>query len=71
MPLSQQLLLQAKTFRREIYSQMKYENLYKLNLLEAMDQLSIKQQEYNQVRTALLKKKEKLFSEGKMDKWGL
>jgi hypothetical protein len=50
---------------------MKYENLYKLNLLEGMDQLSIKQQEYNQVRAALLKKKEKLFSEGKMDKWGL
>lgn len=50
---------------------MKYESLYKLNMIEAMDQLSVKQQEYNNAKANLLKKKEKLYSDGKMDKWGL
>lgn len=64
-------MLQAKTFRKEIYSLMKYESLYKLNMLEVMEQLNVKQQEYNSAKASLLKKKEKLYLEGKMDKWGL
>jgi hypothetical protein len=36
-----------------------------------MDELAVKQQEYNQVKVNLMRKKEKLYAEGKMDKWGL
>jgi hypothetical protein len=36
-----------------------------------MDQLKEKQEEYNQARANLLKKKDKLYAEGRMDKWGL
>lgn len=36
-----------------------------------MEQLNVKQQEYNSAKASLLKKKEKLYLEGKMDKWGL
>ena len=50
---------------------MKYESLYRLNVLESMDELAEKQQEYNQAKATLMKKKEKLYSEGKMEKWCL
>jgi len=36
-----------------------------------VEQLKVKEQEYQQHRNTLMKKKEKLFSEGKMSKWGL
>lgn len=41
---------------------MKYESLYRLNVLESMDELAEKQQEYNQAKATLMKKKEKLYS---------
>lgn len=59
---SSQLLDQATSFRKDIYSLMKYESLYRLNVLESMDQLAEKQQEYNQAKATLMKKKEKLYS---------
>lgn len=66
-----QLQEQARSFRKDIYSLMKYESLYRINVLEYMDELAIKQQEYNQAKLNLTKKKEKLYAEGKVDKWGL
>ncbi len=36
-----------------------------------MDELASKQQEYNTAKINLMKKKEKLYNEGRMDKWGL
>lgn len=50
---------------------MKYESLYRINILENMDELALKQQEYNIAKMNLMKKKEKLYSEGRMEKWGL
>lgn len=52
-----QLLEQARSFRRDIYSLMKYESLSRINLLEYMDVLAEKQQEYAQARLNLDKKK--------------
>jgi|JI6StandDraft_1071083.scaffolds.fasta_scaffold1401286_1 hypothetical protein len=40
-------------------------------MIEATEQLNQMQQDYLQAKFSLLKKKEKLFSEGKMAKWGL
>lgn len=71
MAFSVQLQEQARSFRRDIYSLMKYESLTRINVLEYMDQLAVKQQEYNQAKLNLMKKKEKLYNEGKMEKWGL
>lgn len=36
---------------------MKYQSLYRINMLENMDELTIKQQEYNAAKLALNKKK--------------
>jgi hypothetical protein len=40
-------------------------------MLEYMDQLAIKQQEYFQAKAVLIKKKDRLYTEGKIDRWGL
>lgn len=38
---------------------------------ETIEQLNLKHQEYLQAKITLAKKKEKLFAEGKVGKWGL
>ena len=40
-----------------------------LNLLDHFEVLNSIQEKYNTTKNALLKKKEKLYSEGNMDKW--
>ena len=40
-------------------------------MIDSIEHMKAKEQEYHQIKTNLLKKKEKLYAEGKMSKWGL
>ena len=62
---------QAKTFRKQIYSLINYESYDLLNLIESYDKLASMQQSYIDQKMALIRRKEKLFEEGNMAKWGL
>lgn len=42
-----------------------------LNMIECYDRLASLQQSYIDQKMALLKRKEKLYEEGNMSKWGL
>jgi hypothetical protein len=44
-----------------MYSLLKYESLYMLNIVEGFDSLTSVQQKYQDAKTALTKKKLKLF----------
>lgn len=52
---------QAKAFRTEIYSSIKYQSLNLLNTLEAFDKLKAFQSQYVETKNTLFKKKERLF----------
>lgn len=54
---SEMLLKQAKTFRTEIYSTIKYQSLNLLNTLEAFDKLKAFQHQYVETKNILFKKK--------------
>ena len=62
---------QAKTFRKEVYSLVKYESLSMISMIEEFDKLANIQKEYMEKKKVLLAKKEKLYEEGNMSKWGL
>ena len=65
------LAKQAQVFRTEIYGSIKYESMNMINVLEAFDKLKTFQQEYFDSKASLFRKKERLFEEGNMHKWGL
>ena len=52
-----------------MYSILKYESLYMLNIIEGFDSLATVQQKYQQAKNVLSKKKLKLFEEANFDKW--
>lgn len=52
-----------------MYSILKYESLYMLNILDGFDSLATVQQKYQDAKLALTKKKVKLFEEGNVEKW--
>lgn len=52
-----------------MYSILKYESLYMINILDAFDSLATVQQKYQDAKSALTKKKVKLFEEGNVEKW--
>ena len=62
------MLEQAGSFRKQIYSLGKYESYYRLGLMESVEALRVRQKEYQQSKAALLKKKDKLYSD-KVEKW--
>lgn len=68
---AEMLQRQAKAFRTEIYSSVKYQSLNLTNILEAFDKLKAFQNQYIQTKNILFKKKQKLYDEGIMSKWGL
>ena len=49
---------------------MKYEYLCQVNYLDGLDKLALIQNSYKEARAALNKKKERLFEEGNISKWG-
>jgi len=61
---------QAKTFRTEIYSLVKYEYLNTSSNLEHFDKLVSLQKKYTHDRNNLHKRKDKLYEEGVMSRWG-
>ena len=67
----EQLLNQATIFRTEYYSLIKYDSLYMINLVDNFQVLSELKEKFKVGQQALLRKKEKLFSEGQVDKWEL
>lgn len=53
-----------------MYGLVKYESLFMINLMDSLQVLAEKQQNFNDVRTALLKRKLKLYELNDMSKWG-
>ena len=66
---SEQLLNQATIFRTEYYSLIKYDSLYMINLVDNFQVLSELKEKFKIGQQALLRKKEKPFLEGQVDKW--
>jgi hypothetical protein len=58
---SGQITNQARIFRTEMYSLLKYESLYMLSILDGFDSLAAVQQKYQDYKAVLTKKKLKLF----------
>ena len=56
-----QITNQARIFRTEMYSLLKYESLYMLNILDGFDSLAAVQQKYQDAKAVLSKKKMKFF----------
>lgn len=53
-----------------MYGLVKYESLFMVNLMDSLQVLAEKQQGFNEVRTALLKRKLKLYETNDVSKWG-
>ena len=53
-----------------MYGLVKYESLFMINLMDSLQVLAEKQQSFNDVRTALLKRKLKLYEFNDVSKWG-
>lgn len=53
-----------------MYGLVKYESLFMINLMDSLQVLAEKQQNFNDVRTALLKRKLKLYELNDVSKWG-
>lgn len=53
-----------------MYGLVKYESLFMINLMDSLQVLAEKQQTFNDVRTALLKRKLKLYEFNDVSKWG-
>lgn len=53
-----------------MYGLVKYESLFMINLMDSLQVLAEKQQGFNEVRTALLKRKLKLYELNDVSKWG-
>lgn len=65
------MLNQALIFRTEFYSLIKYDSLYMLNLIDNFEVLNNISEKYQERKNTLLRKKEKLFAEGVVEKWEL